>query len=173
MRSRFLHIAVILATSGAMLGFAASFLVSRRYVARAEITVASRNSFTEASHKAFSKESLVPMIFQSLSYKPRLDFTSMDDLIRQIRENCIITTSLDSGSATLEFTDDDRYAALEIGRALLMRMTDKAAGTQVSNPLQLTETGPTRALFTGAGVAAGLVLTALVWLGLRRQTVSR
>jgi len=168
MRNHLLLIGVILATSGAILGFTASFLVSRRWVARATLEGAEAS----ASRRALEKESLTPMILQSLSFRPKLDFTPMDELIEQIRENCAFSAPAPN-RLTMEFTDDDRDAALEFGNALLHRLSDLAPGAHVTEPLRVTETGPTRALFTGAGLAAGLLLAAIAWLGFRRQTVSQ
>jgi hypothetical protein len=167
-----LQIAAILAISGALVGFTASFTISRRYVAHATMTAASGQDILDASNRALSKESLIPIVLQSINYKPRLDFTPMDELIQQIRDSCVMTRATNSDTVTLEFTDDDRYAAMEMGRALLARMGDKVAGAK-AEPLRLTETGPTRAMFTGAGFAGGLSLTALVWLLFRRQMAPR
>ena len=169
-----LQVALILAVSGAMLGFAASFLISRRYVARATLAVVSNELFTQAARLTVSDESLVPLILQNPAYKARLDLTPISGLIQKIREDCVVRTGLARNAATFEFTDDDRFLARETAQILLSRMTGKAAGARIAGAIHVTETGPTRALFSAIGLSLGLLIAAvLLWLQSRPQTASR
>jgi hypothetical protein len=194
MRRAVLGTVAILMASGAMMGFAASYLVTPRYVAWATLSVtrnraaaSPRQLFRDAWNQTLSQESLVPMIFESSSWKEKLDLIPMEDLLRQIRDGSVMTSADLPGGVTrftIEFGDGDRDVALDTTRGLLLRMSDNAGkvkpagagnvesatveAARIVDPPHVREASPNRGLFAGAGLAVGLLAGALVgWAAAR------
>jgi hypothetical protein len=168
--------AAILMASGALMGFAVSYLAEPRYVAGATLnTVApdARQLFRNAWSETLSQESLVPMIVESSAWKSKLDLIPMEDLLRQIREGSAMTSAdLPGGvtSFTIEFASEDREAALETMRALFLRVNDNAARLKprIEHLPRVREAGPNRGLFASVGMGCGLLAGLVVgWAALR------
>jgi hypothetical protein len=165
----------ILVASGALLGFAASYLAEPRYVAGATLNTAAPDgqSFRNAWSETLSQESLVPMIVESSAWKSKLDLIPMEDLLRQIREGSAMTSAdLPGGvtSFTIEFASEDREAALETMRALFLRVNDNAARLKprIEHLPRVREAGPNRGLFASVGMGCGLLAGLVVgWAALR------
>jgi hypothetical protein len=171
--------AAILVASGALLGFAASYLAEPRYVAGATLNTAAPDgqSFRNAWSETLSQESLVPMIVESSAWKSKLDLFPMEDLLRQIREGSALTSAdLPGGvtSFTIEFASEDREAALDTMRALFLRVNDNAARLKprIEHLPRVREAGPNRGLFACVGMACGLLVGLVVgWAAVRSGEV--
>jgi hypothetical protein len=177
----------MLAAGGALLGFSASLAIPHRYVARTTLALkqtpglGARRLYDDASHQTLTQESLGPMILQSAYFRPKLDSIPVEDLVREIQENSVMTASSLPGGGdgfTIEFSGDDRYAAYETATVLIARLNENAvrlrsAGTpadlmRVVEPLHVEPAGPNPALLTGIGLVAGLLAAALLWWGAAR-----
>ena len=169
----------LLVASGALLGFAASYLAEPRYVAGATLNTAAPDGqlFRNAWSETLSQESLVPMIVESSAWKSKLDLFPMEDLLRQIREGSAMTSAdLPGGvtSFTIEFASDDREAALDTVRALFLRVNDNAAllKPRIEHLPRVREAGPNRGLFAGVGMGCGFLAGLVVgWAAVRSGEV--
>jgi hypothetical protein len=190
--SPFVQTAALLAAIGALAGYATSLSLPRRYAGHTTLAFVhaswvpqsaydeeARQIFRDASEKTLSPDSLTPIVMQSIYYRPALNYTPADELVEQIRKN----SAMDSvrlpdktDGFTIRFSDEDRYAALDMTRVLQVEMQRNAAllkhaarpdeFIRVVEPVRITTTGPGSGLCTLLGLCAGLALSAFVGIGL-------
>ncbi len=161
----------VLAATGALAGFVTAGSLPRAW--RATATVAfvrsvSSDRCTFAAARTLSETALAPLVLQDAYYREELDYTPVEEIVGRIRANGAIR-ELRMGERegfAVEFTDPDRYAALDVTRILIEEMTRNAGeATRVVSPVTATLSGPGPAYCTligmSAGIALGLSLTAL------------
>jgi hypothetical protein len=158
----------MLALSGALIGFVTSLLLPRRYVARASLAIDAPASVEDAAARTLSEPSLSPLILASPYYEPMLSYTALQELVEQIRDNSVIARDSQKG-CTVQFTDDDKYAALATTGSLLEEMRKNLGDAQVREPVRVWTTGPSNALCTFEGLTAGLLIGLCVWFGVSRS----
>ena len=154
----------ILALSGAMAGFVTSLMLPRRYVGRASLTVDSHELVDAAADRVLATQALTALVRDSPYYKDVLDYTPMEELLEQIRGNVVIARD-GVGDCRVEFTDDGPYAALNTTNRLVEGLRRNLETAELKSPVRVGTTGPSNALCTFEGLAAGLVLGLCVWFG--------
>jgi hypothetical protein len=180
------RVAFMLALCGAMVGFAASIFVPRRYKADARFAFNSAYAanaqaiFEGASEVTLLPQSLELMIRQSPNFKNQLYVEAPGEIVAEVRSAIVLKLSGSKGS--IEYEDDNVDTALEVTRVLLSEFGDNAArianaqkGTDVIRIVRTPEaglTGLTPWRLTIAGLASGLCLALLIRMLLPRRTNS-
>ena len=159
---------IMLALSGAMIGFATSLLLPRRYVGTASLSVYNHELVVGAADRTLSAQPLSAMIRDNSHYRQLLDYTPLPDVVQQVRDNTAIVED-PKGGCTVEFTDDDKYAAITMTNSLLNELRRNLQGAPVKEPLRIGTTGPSGALCTLEGLVGGLVVALCVGFGVARS----
>jgi hypothetical protein len=154
----------ILALSGALLGFVTSLLLPRRYVGRVFLSVDSQEPVEGAADRVLAAAPLSAIIHDNPYYRDTLDYTPMQDLVEQVRANAVIARNGD-GDCVVQFTDDSRYAALNMTGRLVEALRRNLESARIKVPVRVSTTGPSPALCAFEGSAAGLLLGLCVWFG--------
>jgi hypothetical protein len=151
------RVIVMFALSGALAGYVTALLLPRRYLGQARLAVTAPFSIEDAAQKTLSAQTLSPMILQSPYYLPILNYTPLDEVVRQIRDNSAIVPEKNA-VCLVQFTDDDRYAALDMTHNLLEEMRRNLGNARVRDGVRVVATGPGYALCALEGLAAGLFI---------------
>ena len=160
-----LEVCAILAAMGALAGFVTAQFIPRQF--RSQTTVAfgggATGRYAEAASQTMSTEALRPVILQSAYYKSELDYTPVDEVIERIQANASIRSVEGRNAFHIEFTDPDRYAALDVTRVLAEQLAHNAGeATRVLEAIRAGPTGPGLGLCTSLGAAAGLLIGLIV-----------
>jgi len=159
-----LEVTALLAATGALAGFVTAQFLPRSYVSAATVAFEGRlsNDRCEAvAAQTLSAESLTPIVLQSAYYKPELDFTPVDEVVERIEHNASIRSVKTAGrdGFRVEFTDPDRYAALEVAQVLVDEMgRNSGQAIRMIEPIRAGRTGPGTGLCISIGMVAGLAL---------------
>jgi hypothetical protein len=164
-------VTALLAATGALAGFVTAQFLPRSYVSTATAAFEghlSNDRCAAAAAQTLSAESLTPIVLQSAYYKPELDFTPVDEVVERIEQNASIRSVKTAGrdGFRIEFTDPDRYAALEVAQVLVDEMGRNAGqAIRMIEPIRAGRTGPGAGLCIliglATGAAIGLATTAL------------
>lgn len=172
-----LEMTAILAVTGALAGFVTARFLPRKYLSHATAAFASvmpAGRCAALAAQTLSAESLTPIVLQSEYYRPELDFTPVEEVVERIQQNASIRSVRTTGrdAFSVEFTDPDRYAALEVARVLVEEMgRNSGQATRMIEPILARRTGPSAGLCTligmGAGLAIGLAIAACILIDAR------
>jgi hypothetical protein len=167
-RSLALETAALLAAIGALAGFATAQFLPRRFVSRTTVAFTgsvSSERCAQAVERTLSSAELTPIVLQSAYYRSELDYTPVEELVQRIQDNGSIR-SVRIGNRDgfrVEFTDADRYAALDMTRTLAQEMGQNAGDTtQVVDPIRAGLKPPGPGLCVLLGLGCGLLLGMLV-----------
>jgi hypothetical protein len=158
----------ILALSGALIGFVTSLMLPRRYVGSASLTVDQQELVDGAADRVLAAQPLSALIHDSPYYRDALDYTPIEELLQQIRDNAVITRDR-SGDCLVEFTDPDRSVAFNTTSRLVEALRRNLETAQMKSPVRVATTGPSNALCTFEGLAAGLMAGLCVWFAVSRS----
>src|SRR5215472_12861923 len=139
------RILAMLAFSGALAGFAVSLVLPRRYVGHGLVPAGPKVAVDIAADRTLAPESLARVIAESPYYRRNLDYMPMGELIEEMRANAVIRSSSPQ-TCTVEFTDDDRYNALDTTRSLLDEVRKNLGTPGAAGEVRVRTTGPTAAL---------------------------
>ncbi len=164
-----LRIVAILAFSGALAGFVVSLALPRRYVGHGSVSAGSKVPLELAADRTLAPESLARVIAQSPYYRRTLDYMPMGELIEEVRANTVIRGE---GLLTcgVQFTDDDRYNALDTTRSLLDETRKNLETSAAAGEVRVRTTGPSAALCSFEGSLAGLAAGLCVWFARGRSS---
>jgi hypothetical protein len=154
------QLVAMLAGIGAIAGFVTAQYLPRQFVGRSAVGCSGAVCGVAAA-QTLSYETLKPIVLQSPFYREELDYTPADEVVQRIRDNASIH-SAKSGSREawrVEFIDADRYAAMEMAQLLTEKMAQNIGpAAPVVEQVHTSVTGPSAALCTLAGIAAGLTI---------------
>jgi hypothetical protein len=169
------RVTLMLIFSGALLGFSVSLLLPTHYVgtvtaAFAQPTDHPEQLLKDAFARTTSKESLVALTVQSAYLRPRLDYTPIEEMLQSVRDNAEAHLA-GPRNFTVQFRDDDKDAALDTARNLLIEVGRNAAKLEhapepsgLSAPPRARPAGFTGSLLTLIGSGTGLLGAALIRL---------
>jgi hypothetical protein len=162
------RIVAMLAFSGALAGFAVSLTLPRRYVGHGSVPAGSKVPVELAADRTLAPESLARVIGQSPYYRRTLDYMPMGELIEEVRANTVIESE-GSRACKVEFTDDDRYNALDTTRSLLDEVRKNLETPDPAGEVRVRATGPSAALCSFEGFLTGLATGLIVWFARGRK----
>src|SRR5215469_5307978 len=163
------RILAMLAFSGALAGFAISLTLPRRYVGHGSVLAGSKVPVELAADRTLAPESLARVVAQSPYYRRAFDHMPIGELITEVRSNTVIERE-GPQRCRVEFTDDDRYNALDTARSLLDEVRKNLETPDPAGEVRVRATGPSAGLCSFEGFLAGLAAGLIVWFARGRRT---